>query len=181
MPTADDRAVSWLADPAHRYLPAPWSGTFRPAAAMTRGEAARWLYRLAGMPDVSALPASPFTDVAAAQADAVRWLTADPDGAGPGEPVGTGIDGDTFAPNRTLNRGTAARWLYRLAGAPDVSGILAPRWSDVGAATADAVRWLTDPCPNPQRASGNRDGSFGSAQGLTRAQFAGIVFRTYAC
>lgn len=180
VPTADDRAVSWLADPAHRYLPAPWSGTFRPTAAMTRGEAARWLYRLAGMPDVSALPASPLTDVPTTQADAVRWLTADPDGAGPGQPVGTGIDSDSFAPNRTLDRSTAARWLYELAGAPDVSGIPDPGWTDVGAGGADAVRWLTDPCPNPQRLGGGRNGAFGSTQGLTRAQFAGVVYRTWA-
>ena len=178
--TADDAAVSWLADPAHRYLPAPWRGTFRPAAAMTRGEAARWLYRLAGLPDVSALPPSPFTDLTPANADAVRWLTSDPDGAGPGEPGGTGVDADTFAPDHTLNRSTAARWLYHLAGAPDVSGIPDPGLSDVRAAAADAVRWLTDPCPNPQRATGTPDGTFGSSLGLTRGQFAGIVYRTYA-
>ena len=177
---ADDRAVSWLADPAHRYLPPPWSGTFRPTAAMTRGEAARWLYRLAGTPDVSALPPSPYTDLTAADADAVRWLTSDPDGAGPGAAVGTGIDADTFAPGHTLNRVTAARWLFQLAGAPDASAIPDPGWRDVGPGAADAVRWLTDPCPHPQRLSGGRDGTFGSAQGLTRAQFAGIVFRTYA-
>lgn len=180
VPSADDAAVSWLADPAHRYLPSPWSGTFRPAAAMTRGDAARWLYRLAGMPAVAALPPSPFTDVTPANADAVRWLTSDPDGGGPGAPVGTGIDADTFGTDRTLNRVTAARWLYGLAGSPDVGGIPDPQWTDVGAGAADAVRWLTDPCPNPQRLGGGRDGTFGSSQGLTRAQFAGIVYRTYA-
>ncbi len=180
VPTAADAAVSWLADPDHRYLPPPWSGTFRPTAAMTRGEAARWLYRLAGMPDVSALPPSPFTDLAPANADAARWLTSDPDGAGPATAVGTGIDADTFAPDRTLNRVTAARWLYRLVGAPAVGDIPDPGWRDVGAGAADAVRWLTDPCPHPQRLAGGRDGTFGASHGLTRAQFAGVVYRTYA-
>ena len=173
-------AVSWLADPAHAYLPGPRTGRFRPDDPLTRGEAARWLYRLAGAPDVSGLEPLRFADVPSTQADAVRWLTADPDGDGPGRPVGAGVGGDRFAPDDDLDRGTAARWLYRLAGAPDVSSVPAPGFGDVPAGTGAAVRWLTDPCPAPRRATGFRDGTFRPAQGFTRGQFASVVYRTYA-
>jgi hypothetical protein len=72
------------------------------------------LYRIAGSPDVTdAGYDHPFTDVAPWADDAVRWITHDPDGTGPLEPIAAGYTDNTFRPNDPITRAQVARMLYR--------------------------------------------------------------------
>jgi len=90
--------------------------TFVPNAPITRAQVVRMKYRLAESPEVSGLPAHPFSDVPAWVQDAVRWA-ADTDNP---LPLVTGITATTFRPNDDITRAQVARMDYRLALTPEV-------------------------------------------------------------
>ena len=73
------------------------------------------LYRIAGSPDVTDTSYDhTLTDVTTPWiTDAVRWITHDPDGTGPVEPIATGFDDNTFRPSDPITRAQVARMLYR--------------------------------------------------------------------
>jgi hypothetical protein len=91
--------------------------TFRPDDGISRAQVTRLLYRVAGEPDVSD-PAydHPFTDVDAWVDDAVRWITHDPDGDGPTQPVATGYPDNLFRPDTGTTRAQTTRMVCRTEG-----------------------------------------------------------------
>ena len=87
---------------------------FRPDDSATRAELAEMLWRTAGRPAVT-LGSPTFTDVGSSHPNrlAVEWLAAAAiDDTAPGGP---------WSPNSPANRQTAARWMWREAGAPAVT------------------------------------------------------------
>jgi len=109
-----ESAVRWITSPLNAPEPIMTGitpTTFEPNDPITRAQVSRAKYRLAGSPDVSALPAHPFTDVPAWVTDAVRWASANS--------LVTGITPTRFKPNDAITRGQVARMDYRLAINPD--------------------------------------------------------------
>ncbi len=82
-------------------------GYFSPEAPLTRSQMATVLWRLAGMPAPAA--AAPFADVPAEAyyAKAVAWAAE--------SAIVTGVDGQTFAPDRPVTRQQLAAMLWRYA------------------------------------------------------------------
>lgn len=167
-----EEAVRWIIAEGHA---SGWRDhTYRPDLAVTRGQLARMLHRLAGSPDVGdAAFDHPFTDVPPWVDGPVRWLTHDPDGDGPALAAATGWADRTFRPDAPVTRAAATRILYRLAGspsgAPDHGLVDVPRWID------DAVRWIVD----AGHASGWADGTYRPALPLSRAQVTRMLFRMH--
>ena len=84
---------------------------FSPDAIVTRGEAATFLWRLAGQPPSD--QAHDFIDVADGKfyTAAVRWMVE--------HGITTGTSPTTFEPDKVLSRGEIATFLWRLAGKPE--------------------------------------------------------------
>ncbi|QCB92808.1 glycosyl hydrolase [Cellulomonas shaoxiangyii] len=110
-------------------------GTFRPRSAVLRADAARLLHAYAGAPAAPSVRYPTFWDVPRGHRafTPVEWLAA--------EQVADSRPLPLFLPWLPLDRTTAAVWLYRLAGEPDVEGDLPYR--DVPGAARDAVLWAT--------------------------------------
>ncbi len=89
------------------------NGTFRPGLTLTRAQAVMWLYRAAGSPDVSGLPAHGFFDIPAEipSKDAVTWAAANG--------IVSGYPDHSFRPHQGVNRAQFAQWLYEVAATPD--------------------------------------------------------------
>jgi hypothetical protein len=106
-PFADVDPAAWY-EPAVRRLTARGvvtgfgGGRFDPRSGLTRGQAAGWLWRLAGSPDA---PPEAFADVrdGAWYAPAVGWVVS--------EAIASGYADLTFRPRTALRRGAAAAWL----------------------------------------------------------------------
>ncbi|MEZ5381864.1 MAG: S-layer homology domain-containing protein [Microthrixaceae bacterium] len=100
-----DQAVSWLVQAGVTGGTSP--GAFSPASAVTRGQMAAFLWRLAGSPAPAAAHA--FGDVSggAYYNDAVSWLVE--------AQITTGVAPGTFAPNSPVSRGQMAAFLFRYA------------------------------------------------------------------
>lgn len=100
--------VSWMAADGITTGTSPT--TFSPDDAVTRGDFAAMLHRVAGQP---AAPPHSFADVTAPyQQRPVSWLVA--------ESITTGTSPTTFAPDESLTRGQLAAFLYRYSGSPKV-------------------------------------------------------------
>ena len=135
-------AVDWSTAPGTdpgRPLVILDGGWFAPRRVVTRGGAARLGDRYAGRPGVSPAPPPPAGDVPAGLADAVRWVTTDPDGAGPGGPLLAIDRRGRFHPRRFLDRGDLARLVHGLAGRPDAPRVAAG--PDVPPSLVGAVSW----------------------------------------
>jgi hypothetical protein len=161
-------AANWAS--CEEHLSGYPDNTFGPDLAMTRGEVARFLYRVAGSPDVSGLPPHGFSDVPVWVDDAVRWL------AGNGHV--TGYPDGTFRPDVDISRGALTRMQFRIAGSP--SGSPAHPFNDVPAWVADAVNWIVDPAHDPPYASGYGDDTYRPGLDITRAQTTRITCRISA-
>lgn len=177
VPAWVEDAVRWIRffDYASGYA----NGTFRPSLNISRGQVVRMLYRLAGSPDVSALPPHGLSDVPAWVEDAVRWAVADPDGPGPLEPVFSGYANGTFRPKLSITRAQVTRALYRFASLPDVSGLPPHGFSDVPAWVEDAVRWIADRTTDLPLATGYANGTYRPSLKITRAQVTRMLFRLF--
>ena len=151
-------AVNWAS--CGEYLTGYADDTFRPNRPMTRAEVARFLYRVAGSPDVSGLAAHGFSDVPTWVEDPVRWLAANG--------YITGYGDGTFRPNLAITRAQVTRMLYRIAGSP--SGAPDHGFTDVPAWVDTAVDWIVDPVNDPPYATGYDDGTFRPNLDITRAQ-----------
>lgn len=99
-------AVQWATELG--YMTGYPDDTFRADASISRGQIARLLFRLEGMPDNGGLGYDPhgLTDVGAWIEDAVRWLVA--------EGHATGING-SFQQDAPITRGQFARMAYRVS------------------------------------------------------------------
>jgi len=86
----------------------------------------------------------------------------------------TGTSADTFSPNADTTRGMIVTILYRMAGSPNVAGIMDP-FSDVPAGQyfTDAVKWASQ----NGIVLGDGSGKFGPEQNVTRQDLAVILAR----
>lgn len=101
-------AVSWAAQTG--ITRGTSESTFSPEAAVTRGELAAFLYRLADSP---AAPRHSFDDVVAPWQQApVSWMLH--------SGITTGTSATTFSPEMPLTRAQLVTFLYRYRGAPNV-------------------------------------------------------------
>jgi hypothetical protein len=157
VPAWVDDAVVWAACAQHMT---GTDGLFEPNRDITRAEVARFLYRVAGSPDVSSLPNHGFSDVPAWVEQPVRWLG--------GNDFATGYGDGTFRPNRPISRAEVARMIFRIAGSP--SGSPNHGYSDVPGWVTEAVSWLTDPAHVPPFATGYPGNTFRPELSITRAQ-----------
>jgi hypothetical protein len=163
-------AVRWLIDDCNDppFMSGFADGTFRDRVELSRGQAVRALYRIAGSPDVSGLPPHGLSGVGAWVEDPVRWAK--------GSGHMTGFADGSFGSSQTITRAELVRVLYRLAGSPDVSTLPAHGLSGVPAWVEDAVRWA--------RAAGVlngfADGTFRADLAVDRGQFANSVFNQNA-
>ena len=136
-------------------------GCFGPDVAVTRGEAAVYLWRLSGKP--TAAP-HPFSDVSnEAQQGAVSWLYH--------SRITTGTTPTTFAPNQPLSRAQFAALLHRLAGEP-VAGEH-PFVDVVRGWQNKPVAWLFA----NNITTGTNPTTFSPDQSVTRGQLATFLFR----
>ncbi|WP_136519091.1 glycosyl hydrolase [Cellulomonas telluris] len=110
-------------------------GTFRPERVVLREDAADWLYAYAGEDAAPTVRRPTFWDVPRRHPSfaAVEWLAA--------EQVADSRPLPLFLPWVPLDRTTAAVWLHRLAGEPEVEGDLP--FTDVPRAARAAVLWAT--------------------------------------
>ena len=84
--------------------------TLRPGQPITRAQWARLAYRAAGSPDVTGLPAAPWTDTPSWIDAPARWLAANDHM--------TGYPDGRFRPNRPITRGQVTRATHRIHGNP---------------------------------------------------------------
>ena len=84
-----------------------------------------------------------------------------------------GVEDDKFAPNATLTRGMLVTVLYRMAGAPEVTG--EGKFADVAASDwyAAAVKWAAD----NGIVDGVSDSAFAPKANITREQLAAMLYR----
>ena len=102
------RPISWMTSEGYAVGTTPTR--FFPDDAVTRGEFAAMLHRVAGQPVAQM---HPFTDVTAPQQQQpVAWMAT--------ETITTGTSPTTFSPNSTVTRGQLASFLYRYQGSPAV-------------------------------------------------------------
>jgi hypothetical protein len=148
--------------------------TYRPDLDINRAQVVRMLYRVAGSPDVSALPPHGLSDVPPWVETAVRWAV----GAEP-DPIMTGFGDNTFRPTTAISRAQVVRSLYRMAGSPNVSGYPPHGLSDVPPWVEDAVRWaVRDPAGSALPVmTGYADATFRPDLAITRGQVTRAVFR----
>lgn len=154
-------AVLWMVEEGITTGTTP--RTFSPDRELTRGELATFVWRHAGE---RAGGSHPFTDVAsgAFYTTAVAWMYR--------TDLTTGTTPSTYSPDRTVTRGEAATFLWRLAGEP---GGGAHQFTDVapGAFYDHAIGWM--------RAEGITTGTsptrFSPGRALTRAEFATFLHR----
>ena len=116
----NDDAVRWLThfDVASGFP----DGEFKPNRTFNRQQASMWFNST--FPTVVG-PPHPFTDVPAG-----AWWETGADFVGdaswPGGQIAKGFPDGSFRGKDPFNRGQAINWLYRMAGAPDVSGLPGP-------------------------------------------------------
>jgi hypothetical protein len=145
---------------------------FDPDGMTTRAMLVSILYRMAGEPDVSELPETPFEDVGpdAWYADAVRWAYANE--------VAAGIDDTHFAPDDRLTRAQLVTMLYRAYG-PEKG--VRPRpiggytdWNTVPEWAYPAATWAV----SMGLLYGTSSSQLSPNAGANRAQLAAFMMRT---
>jgi S-layer homology domain len=128
-----DDGARWVDD---EDIVAGIQSQFRATGAVKRAQASMWLNLMFG--GVGGDPHG-FTDVPAGAwyDDGVDFVADAPNG-----PIAGGFNG-RFRPRLTLTRAQATNWLYAAAGSPDVTGLPAHGFLDVGpnAQVADAATW----------------------------------------
>lgn len=156
------RAVDWAA--ASRITVGYDDGTFRPADAVSRAEAAAFLARLSCSPSG---PTAAFADVPpdAWYAPPVGWLG----GAG----VSAGFDDGTFRPASPVSRAELMTFLWRMAGAPPHLDPAPFRDVPAGSWASGAVSWAAV----HGMAEGYRDGTFRPDEPVSRAEAATLLRR----
>ena len=155
------RPVEWLWNTELTTGVAPW--VYAPERLLTRAEAATFLHRAVGEPEVS--DDHGFVDVVKHWQQApIRWLKANG--------ITTGVDPTHFAPERPIDRGEFAVMIWRAVGEPGgspehgFSDIVKP-WQE------EAIRWLTA----NSITTGVDATHFAPERTLTRAEAATFLFR----
>lgn len=154
-------AVQWMVN--NEITTGKTDTCFAPGDAVTRGQAAAFLWRMEGSPTGS--PAHPFTDVAASwQQEPVAWMAA--------EEITTGTSDTTFSPDKTVTRGELAAFLHRLAGSPDAPP--PTQFTDVVKAwQVTPVGWMV----TNEITTGTTATTFEPEKSVTRGQIATFLYR----
>ncbi|MGO4193097.1 S-layer homology domain-containing protein [Arthrobacter sp. YAF17] len=130
--------ISWLA--AERISTGYFDQTFRPVQAVNRDAMAAFLYRLAGSPDYTPPPESPFTDVTPATQfyKEITWLAS--------RGITTGYWDRSYRPLQPVNRDAMAAFLYRFAVKPAFTAPASSPFGDIGVNTQfySEMSWLAD-------------------------------------
>ncbi|MBU4214233.1 MAG: S-layer homology domain-containing protein [Actinobacteria bacterium] len=159
--------VQWLVD---QGITKPGAdGKYGPAGPVQRAAMAAFLYRSAGSPVYTAPTASPFTDVATADAfyKEMCWL-ADQGITKPG------ADGK-FGPSGTVSREAMSAFLYRFAGSPAFTAPTTSPFADVStdATFYQEMAWLSDEAITKPGA----DHKFGPTGSVSREAMAAFLHR----
>ena len=160
--------IGWLADSGVTTGYA--DGTFRPGAAVLREQMAVFLWRQAGEPAVSDLPAtSPFADVPTSHAfyRAIVWLS--------DSGISTGYEDGTFRPGQPVLREQMAAFLHRFRGLLAAPANGSGSFVDVPSSSTfrTQIQWLA----GSKISTGYSDGTFRPAQPVLREQMAAFLFR----
>ena len=159
-PWAED-AVRWIV--AKRYSMGWPDHTYRPAAPLTRGQATKILWKIAGRP--TGHRAHGLSDVPAALDAAVRWARAT-------NTVGA-FANRTFRPSLSISRAQLVTAAWRMAGQP--GGLPSHGLTDVPAALDGAVRWVVA----NNHLAGYPDATFRPANPISRGQATVMLYRIH--
>jgi hypothetical protein len=153
-------AVQWMVDNDITTGTSPTC--FSPDDAVTRGQAAAFMWRMEGEADA---PPHPFSDVVRAyQQDPVSWMA--------DQGITTGTSATTFSPEATMTRGQLAAFLHRLAGNPGGSPVH-PFDDVVSPWQQDPVSWMYD----QGITTGTSATTFSPNEVVTRGQLATFFYR----
>lgn len=168
--------IKWLRDEGITYGYS--DGHFGVRKPITRGEAASFLYRIAGWPEVTSTPR--FKDVASSShAEGIAWMAENG--------YSQGYSDSTFRPNQPVTRGELASFVFRASQDKDRqwaedmeeewSEYVAPAKSAFGdvpesSSHYPAISWLrTD-----GGITGYSDGTFRPGQNITRGESAKMLY-----
>ena len=154
-------AVQWMVDNGITTGTSP--ECFSPNDAVTRGQAAAFMWRMEGRPAASP---HPFNDVNASwQQDPVSWMYE--------QGITTGTSPVTYSPNETLTRGQLAALLWRLEGEPSAPS---HPFNDVVASWQQGpVSWMAS--ASPAITTGTSPSTFSPNDPVTRGQLATFFWR----
>ena len=138
---------------------------FCPDRTMTREEQVTFLHRYAGKPVASESALFPDVSAESYYSDAVNWAFS--------TGVTQGVGGGQFGTGRTVTRGEAVTFLWRLAGEPAPTRDHPFRDVDTDRYFADAVAWAAEVGVT----TGFSPARFGPEEPVTRAQFAAFLAR----
>ena len=160
-------AVLWAV--AEKITSGTSATTFDPDASCTRAQMVTFLWRAAGSPKVEN-EKNPFTDVKADAYyyDAVLWAVE--------KGVTSGTSATTFSPDATVTRAQTVTFLYRNAGAPDVTGATSFTDVDADAYYAKAVLWAVQ----QKITTGTSESTFSPTSDCTRGQIVTFLWRCKA-
>ncbi len=152
-------AVQWMLD--NDITSGTTQRCFSPDAPVSRGQAATFLWRMAGKPEA---PLHRFNDVTASyQHAAISWLA--------DEGYAIGARRFSFRPDNPTSRGEFAAMLYRVAGQPDAGD---HPYTDVTAPELQQpVAWMTE----TSITTGTSPTTFSPNKPITRAQIATFLYR----
>lgn len=146
--------------------------TFRGTEDLSRGQAVRMLYRLAGEPP-GPFPAHGFSDVPAWIETPVRWAKA--------TNVMTGYPDSTFRPDDPVTRAQLTRMNHRAAGSPPTGSLDPHGFSDVPLWVETAVTWAAHDWdgagPGVPLMNGFPDGTFKPNDSIVRGAVARKEYR----
>lgn len=158
-------AVVWAVD--NNITSGTGGNTFSPKSTCSRAQAVTFLWRAAGSPEPEDV-ATPFKDVPSGSyyQKAVSWALEND--------ITSGTGADTFSPDAVCDRAQIVTYLYRSAGAPEVTE--SSSFNDVGAGAyyADAVDWAV----SKGITTGTDKGSFSPSAQCTRAQIVTFLYRS---
>ncbi|MEW1820646.1 S-layer homology domain-containing protein [Arthrobacter sp. NPDC080031] len=132
--------ISWLASTA--VSTGYTDHTYRPVVPVNRDAMAAFMYRLAGKPEFTAPPVSPFTDVTPTTQfyKEITWLADQGVSTGWTEANGS----RSYRPIQPVNRDAMAAFMYRLAGKPSYTPPAISAFTDapVGSQFYSEISWL---------------------------------------
>ena len=148
------------------------SGSFSPAAVMTRGQLVTILYRLAGSPTVDGSLRFPDTSSTAFYADAVRWATQNG--------ITGGYSNGLFGPEDPVTNEQLCAFFHRYAKLAGIAGTAQPGvlsgfadWQQISDYAQDSFGWAVD----AGILFGDSQRRLAPQSEATRAQTAAIVMR----
>jgi len=143
--------------------------TFSPAANVTRGQMAAFMYRLAGSPTFTAPKTASFSDVPTSNEFymQIEWLKS--------TGITTGTTPTTFSPAANVTRGQMAAFMYRLAGSPTFTAPKTASFSDVPTSNEfyKQIEWLK----HTAITTGTTPTTYSPAANVTRQQMAAFMYR----